>query len=47
MLILWIIISFNLLNIKAKLLGNTEADGANGILKIATRAEPFKYLSNF
>ena len=32
---------------QAKLLENTEADGANGILKIATIAVPLKYLSNF
>ena len=32
---------------KAKLLGNTEADGANGILKNATIAVPLKYWSNF
>ena len=32
---------------KAKLLRNTEADVANGILKNATIAVPLKYLSNF
>ena len=32
---------------KAKLLENTEADRANGILKNATTAVPLKYLSNF
>ena len=32
---------------KAKLLGNTEADGDNGILKNATIAELLKYLNNF
>ena len=32
---------------KAKLLENTEADGANGILKNATIAVTLKYLSNF
>ena len=32
---------------KAKLLGNTEADAANGILKNVTIAVPLKYLSNF
>ena len=32
---------------KAKLLGNTFADGANGILKNATIAIPLKYLSDF
>ena len=32
---------------KAKLVGNTEADGANRTLKNATNAVPLKYLSNF
>ena len=32
---------------KSKLLENTEGDGANGILKIATIAVSLKYLSNF
>ena len=32
---------------KAKLLGNTVIDGANGILKNATIAIPLKYLSDF
>ena len=32
---------------KAELLGNTEADGANGILKNATIAVLLKHLSNF
>ena len=32
---------------KAKLLGDTAADEANGILKNATIAVPLKYLSNF
>ena len=32
---------------KAKLLGNTEADNANGTSKNATIAVPLKYLSNF
>ena len=32
---------------KAKLLGNTEADGANGILKNATILVPLKSLSIF
>ena len=32
---------------KAKLLDNTEADGANGIFKNATIAVSLKYLSNF
>ena len=31
----------------SKLLENTEGDGANGILKIATIAVSLKYLSNF
>ena len=31
---------------KAKLLGNTEADGANAILENSTIAVPLKYLSN-
>ena len=35
------------LKYKAKLLGNTEADNANGILKNTTIAVPLKYLSNF
>ena len=32
---------------KSKLLGNTEADGTNGILKNETIVVPLKYLSNF
>ena len=32
---------------KAKLFGNTVADGNNGIIKNATIVEPLKYLSNF
>ena len=32
---------------KANLLGNTEADGTDGILKTATIAVPLKCLSNF
>ena len=32
---------------KAKLLGNTEADDGNGIVKNVTIAVPLKYLSNF
>ena len=32
---------------KAKLLGNTEADGANGIPRNATIALPLKYLNSF
>ena len=38
---------FKSLKYKAKLLGNTVADGANGILKNATVAVPLKYLSSF
>ena len=38
---------FKTFEYKAKLLGNTEADRANGILKKATIAVPSKYLSNF
>ena len=32
---------------KDKLLENTEADGANAVLKNTTIAVPLKYLSNF
>ena len=32
---------------KAKFLANSEADGANGILKNEAIAVPLKYLSNF
>ena len=32
---------------KAKSIGNTVAEGANGILKNETIAVPLKYLSNF
>ena len=39
--------NFKIFNYKAKLLGNTEADGNNGILKNATIALPLKYLRNF
>ena len=38
---------FKYFKYKAKLLGNTEVDGANGILQNATTAVPLKYLSNF
>ena len=38
---------FKSLKYKAKLLGNFESDGINGILKNATIAVPLKYLSNF
>ena len=39
--------SFKSFEYKAKLLGNTEADGANRILKYATIALRLKYLSYF
>ena len=39
--------NFKSFTYKAKLLGNTEADGANGILKNITIAVSSKYLSNF
>ena len=39
--------NFKSFKYKAKLLGNTVADGANVILKNATIAVPLKYLSNF
>ena len=39
--------NFKYFEYKAKLLGNIEADGANGILRNATIAVPSKYLSNF
>ena len=39
--------NFKSFKYKAKLLGNTEANGANGILKNGTKAVPLKYLSNF
>ena len=32
---------------KANLLGNTEANGANGVLRNTIVAVPLKYLSNF
>ena len=35
------------LNFKDTLLGNTKADGNNGILKNTAIAMPLKYLSNF
>ena len=47
MLILQKIIISNVSKYKAKLLGNTEADNTNGILKNATIGVPSKYLSNF
>ena len=39
--------NFKSFKYKAKLLGNTVADGANVILKNATIAVPLKYVSNF
>ena len=40
--------NFKSFNYKAKLLGNTEANGTNGILKNATiTAAPFQYLTEF
>ena len=39
--------NFKSLMYKAKLLENTEADRANGILKNATIGVPLKYLGNF
>ena len=39
--------NFKTFEYKAKLLGNTEADGNSGILKNATIAVPLKYLSKF
>ena len=39
--------NFKSIKDKAKLLGTTEANNANGILKNATIAVPLKYLSNF
>ena len=39
--------NFKSFKYKAKLLGNTAADGPNGILRNATIAVPLKYLSNF
>ena len=39
--------NFTFFMYKAKLLENTESDGANGILKNATTAVPLKYVSNF
>ena len=41
MLLLMIILN------KDKLFGNTETDGANGILENATIAVPLEYFSNF
>ena len=40
-------IDFKSFKYKAKLLRNTEADDANGILKNAAIAVPLKYLTNF
>ena len=39
--------NFKSFKYKAKLLGNTAADGANGILRNAAIAIPLKYLSCF
>ena len=39
--------NFKSFEYKSKLLGNTEADGTNGMLKNATVAVPLKYLSHF
>ena len=39
--------AFNSFKYKGKLLGNTEADAANGILKNTTVTVPWKYLSSF
>ena len=39
--------NFKYFEYKNKLLGNTVADGANGILRNATTAVPLKHLSNF
>ena len=39
--------NFDSFEYKAKLLGNTEADGANKILKNGTIVALLKYLSNF
>ena len=39
--------NFKSFKYKVKLVGNTEADGANGILKNATVTVSLKYLSNF
>ena len=38
--------NFKSFTYKAKLLGNTEANGVNGILRNTTVAVPLKYLSN-
>ena len=47
MLILRTIEAFKSFKYKAKLLGNTIANGLNRILKDTTIAVPLKYLSNF
>ena len=39
--------NFKSFNYKPKVLGNTETDGNNGVLKTVTFAVPLKYLSNF
>ena len=47
MQVLQTVMMLNLSSIKAKLLENTEADGANVILKNATTTVPLQYLINF
>ena len=42
-----ILIIFKSFMYKTKLLGNTLADGANGILRNAATPVPLKYLNNF
>ena len=39
--------NFKSFEYKTKVLGNTEADGNNGILKSETISVPLKYVSNF
>ena len=39
--------NFKSFECKTKFIGNTEGDGANGILKHTTLTVPLKYLSNF
>ena len=41
------IIIFKFFECKAKLLGNTAANGANKILRNATISAPLKYIINF
>ena len=47
MLILYILVILKFFKHKAKLLQNTKADGANGIVNIETIVAPLKYLNNF